>query len=200
MKRLTLPFLSLLTTVLLVACGSNSSTEDTATTGDSASAEAHNEADVAFAQGMIVHHRDALTMAEMAAERASSPEVKALAERIEGAQEPEIETMSEWLRLWDEEVPEGTTMPGGDHGGHSSMPDMVMSEEEMDRLMGADGPTFDAMFLTMMTEHHRGAIEMAETLQEEGSYGPAKELAAKIAEDQRAEIDEMTVLLEQLES
>lgn len=52
--------------------------------------EPRNAADVAFAQQMIGHHRGAVDMAETAAKRAHSPQVRALGEQIRAAQAPEI--------------------------------------------------------------------------------------------------------------
>lgn len=90
----------------------------------SVSAAAHNEQDVAFSRDMIVHHASAIAMAEVAERRASSAEVKDLAQRIERAQGPEIETMSSWLRSWGQSVPDlkaaltgGHGAPSGGHGG-----------------------------------------------------------------------------------
>lgn len=187
MKRIAMILPALLASVVLAACGS--SNDDPTAAGSSGD---HNAADVKFAQDMIPHHGQAIEMAQMAADRAAAPEVEALAARIEQAQDPEIETMSGWLRSWGEDVPSA----GMDHGGHSSMtmPGM-MSSEDMAELMARSGAAFDRAFLTMMTEHHRGAIEMARTERADGRHGPAKELAGKIIKDQQAEIDEMAALL-----
>ncbi len=185
MKRIALILIALVASVVLAACGSN----DDNTAGG---ASDHNAADVSFATDMIPHHGQAIDMAKLAADRASAPEVKALAVRIQSAQDPEIDTMSGWLRSWGEDVP-STAMS---HAGHSgmSMPGM-MSADEMNDLMAKSGAAFDRVFLTMMTKHHQGAIEMARTEQAKGSYGSAKDLASKIIKDQQAEIDEMAKLL-----
>jgi uncharacterized protein (DUF305 family) len=188
-------------TLVLAACGGNDSTgtADTSpgTTATSASVPAgeHNEADVTFAQGMIPHHRQAIAMADMAETRASSNDVKALASQIKKAQDPEIKTMSAWLRAWGETVPQGMDgMDGMDHGDASSMPGM-MNNQQMDDMRGASGKAFDTMFLTMMIEHHEGAVEMAETEKKQGAYGPAKELADDIITAQTAEITQMRKML-----
>ncbi|CAL9656543.1 hypothetical protein SUDANB105_06826 [Streptomyces sp. enrichment culture] len=190
--------------LVLAACGSDGGSSDNGSgtrTSAPASAEdtagAHNDQDVDFAQGMIPHHQQALQMAQMAKSQASSAEVKDLASRIEKAQDPEIETMSGWLEAWGENVPSG--MPGMDHGGHGSddssdMPGM-MDAKDMDKLMEASGTNFDTMFLTMMVEHHEGAVQMAATEQDKGRYGPAKKLADDIITAQTAEIEEMNQLL-----
>ncbi|QNP72959.1 DUF305 domain-containing protein [Streptomyces roseirectus] len=158
-----------------------------ASAGGSASASAHNAQDVAFAQGMIPHHRQAVEMAALAADRASSAQVTSLSGRIQKAQDPEIETMSGWLKGWGEEVPaEG----GTDHSGHSGMAGM-MDEADMDKLEKASGAEFDSLFMEMMIEHHEGAIEMAKTEKAKGSYAPALALSDAIVTAQQAEIAEM---------
>lgn len=192
MKRIAYVLVGLLAAFILAACGAPAP-DDEPEPSATAAAD-HNDADVLFAQEMIPHHRQAIEMAEMAADRASSVEVKALAERIQQAQDPEIETMTQWLESWGEDVPaEDGHMMGDDMMGGG-----MMSPEEMSELMGAQGVDFDRMFLTMMTAHHEGAIEMARVEQAEGSFAPAQELAGKIIEDQQAEIDEMADLLNEL--
>ncbi|MEV0411174.1 DUF305 domain-containing protein [Streptomyces sp. NPDC050448] len=185
----------------LAACGNNSNSGATsapppATASAPATVPAgeHNQADVAFAQGMIPHHRQAILMSEMVQTNGASGEVKALAVKIKKAQDPEIATMSAWLKAWGEKVPTGMDgMDGGDHDG-SGMPGM-MDNQRMDMLRGASGTAFDTMFLTMMIEHHEGAIEMAKTEKAEGAYGPAKTLADDIITAQTAEIAQMKTML-----
>ncbi|MFG3337958.1 DUF305 domain-containing protein [Streptomyces tendae] len=185
--------------------GSASASADAGSTpGNETGEQAHNAQDVAFAQGMIPHHRQALEMARLAPDRSASAEVEDLAARIEKAQDPEITTMTGWLTAWGEDVPQpaasnaspGATepMPGMDHSGHSGMPGM-MDGQDMAELEKASGRAFDTMFLTMMVEHHEGAVEMAGTEQAEGRYAPAKALADDIVTAQNAEITEMNKLL-----
>lgn len=170
----------------LAACGS----EDDADT-----AAGPNAADVTFAQQMIPHHGQAVEMAELAKARAESQEVKDLAADIEAAQGPEIETMTGWLESWDEEVPD-VGMSGMDHGEMSSdeMAGM-MTDDEMANLEAASGAGFDQMFLTMMIEHHEGAIEMARTEQSEGEFPEAVGMAKEIETAQTEEIQTMQDLL-----
>ena len=186
---------------LVTACSSDddptvqtdASEASTSSTGESADAEAHNEADVVFAQGMIPHHEQAIEMAKLAFTRADDERVKELATEIEAAQEPEIATMTSWLRQWGEpvEMEEHGEMDGGSMGG-------TMSDDDMAQLEAATGAEFDQMFLEMMIEHHRGAIEMAEEEIEQGENAEAVELARTIVDTQQAEIDEMQDLLEEM--
>lgn len=181
--RRTLTSVALAGVITLAGCGGN----------DVADRDAHNDADIEFAQQMIPHHRQALEMAQLAETRAADPEVEDLAAAIEAAQDPEIQTMTGWLESWGEDVP--AEMPMGEGG--EMAPDMagMMSDEEMARLRGATGAKFDQIFLAMMVEHHEGAIEMARTEQTEGRYPPALDVAADIESGQTAEIATMRQLL-----
>ncbi|GGQ20818.1 lipoprotein [Streptomyces griseomycini] len=158
-----------------------------------ASQERHNAADVAFAKGMIPHHRQAVEMADLAPDRARSAGVRKLAADIRKAQGPEIETLSGWLTSWGEEVPaEGAV----DHSGHGTG-DMggMMTDEEMSELGKASGEAFDTAFMELMIKHHEGAVEMARTEQADGAFGPARKMAGEIIASQGAEIEQMNELL-----
>ena len=186
MKRL---FIALVPVLLLVAaCGSDDDEPTSASSADSA--PAHNDADVEFAQGMIPHHRQAVDMAEMARTQAQSQEVLQLADTIEAAQAPEIATLEGWLEDWGEPVEAGM-----DHGSMGMSGGGMMSDDEMSQLMAAQGAEFDRMFLEMMIQHHRGAIDMAETELEEGEFPDAVEMAQTIKDTQEGEIAEMEQLL-----
>ena len=175
-----------------------------------------NDADVAFAQMMIVHHQGAIQMADLAPSRAQNQDVLALASRIKAAQAPEIDQMTSWLTAWGAAAPSMMSgsatsgMGGMDHGGGMdmggttsaaessvSMPGM-MSEDQMQQLESASGAAFDQMFLELMIVHHQGAIEMAETEIADGSNPEAVALAQKIKSDQTAEIAEIQALLQTL--
>ncbi|MFE6366020.1 DUF305 domain-containing protein [Streptomyces sp. NPDC057806] len=185
--------------LVLAACGGNGSGSahnnghDAASPSASASAPAqegdHNAADTAFAKGMIPHHRQAIEMADLAATRAESAEVKKLAEEIKKAQDPEIKTLSGWLTSWGEQVP----AEGAGHEGHDMSG--MMTAEEMKQLKSASGKAFDTAFLTLMIKHHEGAVAMAKTEQAEGTYQPAKDMADQIITSQSAEIARMNTLL-----
>ncbi|MEV4090787.1 DUF305 domain-containing protein [Streptosporangium saharense] len=183
MKRVVIPALVLAAAGLLTtACGS---TDRVASATASAPVAYHNDEDVMFAQMMIPHHRQAVEMAKLAEGRAGS-QVKELAGKIEAAQEPEIRTMSGWLTAWGAQA-------SGEHG----MPGMpgMMSDQDMEELRGLSGAAFDRAFLTLMVQHHEGAVAMAKREQAGGAYEPARRMAADIVTSQSAEIATMRRLL-----
>lgn len=203
MHKLRFGVLAVATTLVLAACGGSDGNDDTMTAGSAAKASptatatqaAFNDADVVFAQMMIPHHTQAITMAKLAATRAQSAEVKQVAQRIEAAQQPEIDTMTGWLKGWGTEVPavESSSMPGHDMSSNTGTG--MMTEEEMASLEAASGAKFDRMFLEMMIKHHAGAIAMAKDEISSGRNTEAIALAQKVAGDQTKEITQMRALL-----
>jgi uncharacterized protein (DUF305 family) len=186
--------------LVVAGCGSGPATSSGSPTSAPSSAAAahgeHNNADITFAQGMIPHHRQAVQMAGLAAGRSQNPQVLDLASRIGAGQDPEIATMTGWLQEWGADVPSDGGMMGGGHTGMAGVSGM-MTPEQMDQLTKANGAGFDRMFLQMMIEHHRGAIEMAQTELAQGADPRATQLAQTIIDTQRAEITEMEKLLKQ---
>ncbi|MDG9690973.1 DUF305 domain-containing protein [Streptomyces sp. Alain-F2R5] len=180
--------------------GHNASASASAPASAPASQGRHNAADVAFAKGMIPHHRQAVEMADLAPERAGSPEVEKLAAEIKKAQDPEIRTLSGWLTSWGEEVPaDDAAMDHSTHGmeGMDGMDGMdgMMTDQEMRGLEDASGEAFDTAFLELMIKHHEGAVAMARTEQADGAHAPAKKMAGEIITSQSAEIERMNRLL-----
>lgn len=176
-------------TLTLAACGSSDSTADAPVAADTTQVAANasfNDADVTFAQDMIPHHSQAVEMATLALDRSENPAILDLAARIQQAQDPEIEEMRTWLTSW--EMPEmKDDMAGMAMNG-------MMSDDDMAALTNATGPEFDAMFVTMMIQHHDGAIAMAKSLIEDGSDPQVRALAEGVITAQEAEIAEMEAL------
>ncbi|MEU8232682.1 DUF305 domain-containing protein [Actinoplanes sp. NPDC048967] len=140
----------------------------------------YNTIDVAFVQMMIVHHTQAIEMAELAPERAGGTGLRALAARISAAQGPEITWLKRWLQ--DRKLP--ATDPGHDH---STMPGM-QSPADLAALTAARGADFDRKFVAMMTAHHKGAIQMAGDVLGGGSDEVLRETANEMAVEQGSEI------------
>ena len=166
---------------LLAACGKAADKDS----GEPASSQP-NPADVAFVQGMIPHHQQAIEMAGLIDGRTHRPELTKLAKDVTTTQSAEVSKMQGWLQAWGKP---SSGMGEMDHGA-SPMPGM-MGQAEMDELMGLKGTRFDLAFVDMMTRHHQGAIEMATTELGAGSLGEVKRLAQQITKAQQREIQQM---------
>lgn len=165
----------------------------------------HGDADVSFASGMIPHHAQAVAMADMTiGQPGISHHLEKLAERVRETQTPEIDTMAGWLKEWGEPVPQ-TGYGTGDVHDHSEGMDMMdghsdgmpgmMSGRDMRRLSRLHGAAFERRWLTMMIEHHQGAVQMSRTELEHGENEDAHALAEHVIAAQRAEIAEMRDML-----
>lgn len=147
-----------------------------------------NDADMAFALGMKMHHEQAIEMSDILLEKESIPEdIAALATRIKAAQSPEIEHMDRWLAEGD--MSESMDHPGMEHG------DGMVPEDEIKALKEASGNQAAKLFLEQMITHHEGAVDMAETEINEGRYPAAIDLSKDIVKSQNEEIQEMKQLL-----
>lgn len=168
--------------------------------------EAHNDADVMLAQGMIPHHEQAIEMSDMLlAKQGVDPRVASLANDIKAAQTPEIEQMQGWLAQWG--VAKTTTSPSSSMPGHDmsggDMPGMsgghgMMSEQDMAALQNANGADASRLFLSQMIEHHNGAIMMAQQEIDGGQFPAAVALARSIIQSQQREITTMQGILDSM--
>ena len=162
---------------------------------------AYTDADVQFLTGMISHHAQAIVMSKFAPTHGASSSILTLSNRIINAQNDEIALMSQWLRDHGKPVPEPSakgmkmTMGGEEH--MMLMPGML-TEEQMKQLDAAKGPDFDKLFLTLMIQHHTGAVSMVKDLF--NTYGAGQDetvfkLASDVNTDQTTEIARMQRML-----
>jgi uncharacterized protein (DUF305 family) len=153
--------------------------------------------DVAFMQGMIGHHAQALFMTRLVPSRSHAADVRTLAERIAVSQREEIALMRRWLAARAHQVPDTTHLAQGhDMPGHR-MPGMLTGDE-LRELAAARGDAFDRLFLELMIRHHEGALTMVSQLLRSPGGGQDPEawrFAADVDADQRAEIARMRRML-----
>lgn len=176
--------------LVLTGCSTDSagtSTTSGATTSAAQSQAQFNDADIAFLNGMYPHHAQAVEMADLVAGRTDNADVVALAAAIKAAQQPEMDRMATWLQQWGQPVPASDTsgMHGMNHG------DGMMSADQLDALTALSGAEFDRQWLTMMIEHHEGAIEMANAELADGENPDVKQMATDIVTAQQREIADM---------
>lgn len=189
-KTLLISATAIVAALTLVGCADtagNTSSSDSSASSESA---AFNDQDVMFAQMMLPHHEQAVEMSDTFIAKGDSvdSDVLALAETIKDEQGPEIEQLTTWLDDWGQD-----TSASMDH----SM-DGMMSESDMTALEDAEGAEASRLFLEQMTEHHKGAVDMAQQEVDGGENPDAVEMAKNIVESQTAQIDQMESLLSSL--
>jgi uncharacterized protein (DUF305 family) len=148
--------------------------------------------DAHFIEQMIPHHEDAITMAELAQEKAQRPEIKKLAEDIISSQGTEISHMKDWYKSWfGKEVPEGSTVMN-QHGMNTSNDmHMGMMGNDMDMTRLENAQDFDKIFIEDMIPHHQMAVMMANMLKGGTQRSEMKNLADDIIIAQTDEIEQM---------
>jgi uncharacterized protein (DUF305 family) len=164
----------------------------------------YTAADIEFMSNMIGHHAQAIVIAQWAPTHGASPSIQTLAGRIINAQNDEIAIMQRWLRDRQLPVPDptasGTKMIMGGMEHEMLMPGML-TPDQMKQLDEARGKEFDRLFLTLMIQHHRGAVTMVDELF--SSYGAGLDetvfkFASDVNTDQSTEIDRMQLMLADL--
>jgi uncharacterized protein (DUF305 family) len=167
----------------------------------------YTTADIDFANGMILHHAQAVRIASWCRSHGASPEVLTLCARIINAQVDEIHRMQQWLvdRRQAISTPDtsAAAMAMADMPGMASvhstarMPGMLTAAQ-LDSLDAARGRAFDRLFLSFMIHHHQGAVAMVTQLY--GTVGAGRDdvifkLASDISADQTTEVARMQRLL-----
>ena len=145
-----------------------------------------NDVDVAFADTMIPHGVQALASTQLAAQKATTPQLKQVASAIGAAQVPQIETLSSWLVSWGQPVPEG---PRTTSGG------AAISTEDLRKLSDATGPAFEQLWLQTMIRHQQVALAVAQTEVSKGTNPGVKAMAATMLDVRKAQVATMQKLL-----
>jgi uncharacterized protein (DUF305 family) len=151
-----------------------------------------------FARDMMVHHAQAVEMAEIVRDKTKSEEIRTLATDIALTQQAQIGIMQGWLDVWG--LPSSGTEPAMSWMGHPTegpMPGMA-TPQEIDRLREAPPEEADEQFLWLMIRHHRAAIPMASAILKRTDRPEVRELAGAIAASQRQEIRTMEAMSEEL--
>ena len=171
---------------------------------------AYTAADVAFMQGMIAHHAQAVLMAGMVPTHEAGADIRRLAERIDVSQRDEMAMMQRWLRERGQTVPD--PKPASEHAEHAQHAGMDMTGMDMSnglmpgmltpaqlaQLGQATRGEFDRLFLTFMIQHHQGALTMVDRLfssQGAGQDVTIFRFASDVTADQTTEIERMQSML-----
>ncbi|MEU4246419.1 DUF305 domain-containing protein [Amycolatopsis sp. NPDC026612] len=177
-----------------------------------AAVPARGSVEVGFAQDMSTHHLQAVTMAGIARDRTTDPEIKQLAFDIERTQLEQVGRMKGWLMLWDQpEQAIGAPMqwmtePMSGMSGMSMAPSSVnpaggalmpgmASDTELTRLRSLSGRPFDVYFLQLMLRHHQGGTAMAQYATAHSSLPALRALVNSMTASQGAEMDQIKLML-----
>lgn len=191
-------------------------------TGGSATPSAAS-VEVGFAQDMIVHHRQAVQMAN-AETGSADPLVASLAFDIASTQQVQIGQMQGWLSLWGQPLlttggymawmppmadapmtgTGGTTMSTvsavstvstvSADGSVAEMPGMA-STDELRQLREATGRAKDVLFLQLVLRHHQGGAGMLDVAAQQAADPAVRTFAEQVSSSQQAEVVTMTDLL-----
>jgi uncharacterized protein (DUF305 family) len=175
--------------------GSSASTSAPSSSPGASASARHDEADVRFVQMMLPHHEQAVAMSATLLQKTGvDPEVAALAQQVRDAQQPEIDTMKDFLDAWGQpETGDLGGMSGMDHGD-----DGMATATQLDELRRVDGKAGQKLYLQLMTAHHEGAVAMAHAEVRGGQDPDAVALADNIVTSQQREIGLMRDLLARL--
>ncbi|MDG9684918.1 DUF305 domain-containing protein [Streptomyces sp. DH18] len=179
-----------------------------------------SSADAGFARDMAVHHQQAVEMSFIVRDRTDDEDVRRLAYDIANTQANQRGMLLGWLDLWElPKVAPGGEPPmawmadtgGHEHGGHGSggteagsgagsgadgvlMAGMA-SRSELARLNRLDGERAEVFFLQLMTDHHKGGVDMAEACASLCSVPAEQRLARGMVEGQQSELGLMRDML-----
>jgi uncharacterized protein (DUF305 family) len=174
-----------------------------------------NEIDIGFAQSMIIHHDQAISMA-MLVKGKVSPNLDLLANGILTAQLLEMGQMKGWLNAWNQQITppvKGAMAWVEDAKNVSNVQDLLyiaqckaskgampgmLNVDQFNEMRAMTGQNLERRFLEAMIAHHEAAIPMARFAVNNGESLLVKGLAKSIIREQAAEISLMNKLLEQI--
>jgi uncharacterized protein (DUF305 family) len=153
-------------------------------------------AEAGFARDMMVHHAQAVEMAEILRDRTESDEMRLMVADVALTQQAQIGRMEGWLAVWG--LPATGNEPAMSWMGHPTegrMPGMA-SPEQIEELRELPPEEADVRFLQLMIPHHEAALAMSEAALERTDRPDVVRIAGAIAASQEAEIEVMQDLLQ----
>jgi uncharacterized protein (DUF305 family) len=157
----------------------------------------NDSAEAGFARDMIVHHGQAVQMAEIIRDNTKSDSIRLLAADISLTQQAQVGMMQGWLQVWGLPITgEEPAMAWMGHPTDGLMPGMA-SPDELDRLFKLPPERADVLFLRLMISHHEAAIPMAKAILKRTDEPEVSQLATSIIGSQRAEIENMKAMVDE---
>lgn len=132
--------------------------------------------DEKFLSLMTEHHASAVDMAQYTKNDAKHQELRTLSNAIISDQNSEMNQMRTWAKQW---------------GYTFTEPNQKSVTEMSQTLKGKTGDELDKQFVTDMSIHHNGAIEMAQLALSNAKHQELKDFAQRIIDAQTKEIGDM---------
>jgi uncharacterized protein (DUF305 family) len=138
--------------------------------------------DQAFMRHMSTHHEQGILLASIAAERAGDPHLRTLSKLMVASQKGEARIFTHWWANWFGEpmqvcsAEEKAAMPG------------LLDTAAVAKLQSTAAASFDSLFVELMTEHHKGAVAMADWELHQGTDPRLRLMAHAIRHEQQGEI------------
>jgi uncharacterized protein (DUF305 family) len=155
-----------------------------------------DSAEAGFARDMMVHHAQAVEMAEIVRDKTESEDIKTLAPDTALTQQAQIGQMQGWLQVWGLS-PTGSE-PAMSWMGEPTdglMPGMA-TPEDIQKLRDASPEEADVLFLQLMIPHHQAALQMTEAILNRTDRPEVESLAKAISASQQSEIQNMEQMLQ----
>ncbi|MEX0913538.1 MAG: DUF305 domain-containing protein [Demequina sp.] len=177
------------------------------TAGQSAALDAPGSSspEAGFSRSMQLHHNQGVELALMARDRSEDETFRVIAYDMAVTQAQQSGQMYGWLAAWG--VPQYSpddpmawmevVSPEHDHFAgdpNAPMPGMA-TREEIAVLEEAAGVEAEVIFLQMMIEHHKGALDMSEAVLALSDHPTVTMLAQAILDSQAIEITLMEAML-----
>jgi uncharacterized protein (DUF305 family) len=143
--------------------------------------------EIMFAQMMIPHHEQAISMSGTALKKSRNQGILKLSRQIKSMQSSEKSQLTYWLTATDSSM----TMD------HDMKMSGMLTTKELTSLKRLSGTAFDRTFLQLMIKHHQGAIEMLGLISDSNN-AEALALSKAIKSAQSKEITSMKLLLKKL--
>jgi uncharacterized protein (DUF305 family) len=152
--------------------------------------------DAGFAEDMLDHHAQAVQMALVALNKATTPEVRTIATEILTSQQRESGLLTQFLadRGITTYDPQRTVMAWmGEPTPHDHMPGLA-TPDQLVALTNATGADVDRQFVPLMIAHHQGGVHMAQYAAQHAETQALRDLAGRMVVDQQQQITELQEL------
>ncbi|QNP73023.1 DUF305 domain-containing protein [Streptomyces roseirectus] len=156
--------------------------------------------DSGFARDMAVHHQQAVEMSFIVRDRTTDVDVRRLAYDIINTQANQRGMLLGWLDTWNEpKSSQASPMSWMGHPAYpahdgSLMPGMA-TNTQLNKLRSLSGTQAETYYLTLMTAHHKGGIDMAQGAAQSAETEQVRRLAQGMVNGQKAELSLMADML-----